>query len=102
MKSRSAWTIIETLVVVSIVAIVLAIAFPLWNAYDARGMQSGVVVDKAYSPPRYGSKSYYPASWRIRVRGLNGNGEMKTKGVEVDETTYHSVENGQEVNLKDL
>ena len=66
------------------------------------------VVDKTYRPgyttliPMYNGKSvilipqYHPDTWYITIEGKNSKGEIHQKIVQIDETTYHDINIGQE------
>jgi len=94
---KASW--IEIIVIASIVILIaFVVILPIWNAYETRGMTSGIVVKKKYNS----SSGKFPEYWTITISGTNRDGEMKQKNKRVDGYTYHRLEVGQEVNLNDL
>lgn len=109
-----AFTLIDTLVCVTIACILFALGWLMYETYQSSSVVSGAIVEKRYNAPwteiqyvKSGNVEIpvsipHPEEYILVLQGYNKNQELRNRLIRVDATTYHNTAVGSEAKPGDF
>lgn len=114
MRWLCGWTVVETLVVLAIAALLAVIIWSVCVEIHSHTLKHGVVIGKHHDAAWVQTTmmvisdgktttvipqtTYWPETWNVTMEGTNSSGEQLTRNLSLEKSEYEEIKIGQRIN----